>query len=214
MVSGKRKERNALKHRKNEPLADSAPGLAAPPPHLFRTPFRHAYAGLRTCRRHESLPSQYALPALTRLVRRSHHRRFISLPSLHRHRRPMLGRASDGTDRALRHLVATCYSSPTMWVRPWVEFTNGTRAANLAYLAFVLPRSMYSPFYQDAVSCRVRPSAVGNQSTPLAAPAGCVMKKPKKRPKGQPDWMWSRSPASGRRVHGRKRRRSRVLTSP
>ena len=75
--------------KKNEPLADSAPGLAAPPPHLFRTPFRHAYAGLRTCRRHESLPSQYALPALTRLVRRSHHRRFISLPSRHRHRRPM-----------------------------------------------------------------------------------------------------------------------------
>jgi hypothetical protein len=31
---------------------------------------------------------------------------------------------------------------------------------------------------------------------------------------GQPDWTWSRSPASGRRVRGRERRRSRVLTSP
>jgi hypothetical protein len=89
---------------KNEPLADSAPGLAAPPPHLFRTPFRHAYAGLRTCRRHESLPSQYAQPALTRLVRRSHHRRLMlayvaaitAPPPSSR-----LGRASDGTDRAV-----------------------------------------------------------------------------------------------------------------
>ncbi len=57
MVSGKRKERNALKHRKNETLADSAPGLAAPPPHLFLTPFRHAYAGLRTYRSTSRKPS-------------------------------------------------------------------------------------------------------------------------------------------------------------
>jgi hypothetical protein len=80
--------------------------------------------------------------------------------------------------RALRHLFVTFCSSPRMNVRPWDEFTNGTRAANLAYvyLAFDLPRSTYPAFYQDAMSCRVRASAVGKQSAPLAAPAGKVPK--------------------------------------
>jgi hypothetical protein len=69
--------------------------------------------------------------------------------------------------RALRHRVVACCSSPRM---------NGTRAANLAYLAFVLPQSTYATFfYQDAMSCRVRASAVGNQATPLV---------------GKPDWTF------------------------
>jgi hypothetical protein len=116
------RDSNALKHRKKRDphvshelcigtgLADgtSARGLAAPPPHRCRDCassglpriFRRAYAGVRTCRRHESLPSQYALPALTRLVRRSHRCRFISLPGRHCHRPPIrLGWASDGTYR-------------------------------------------------------------------------------------------------------------------
>ncbi len=117
---------NALKHRKNETLADSAPGLAAPPPHLFRTPFRHAYAGLRTCRRHESLSSQYALPALTRLVRRSPHRRFISLPGRHCHPPPIrLGRASDGTYRAVRPSGPSASSS----CRRMLKFAANKRSA-------------------------------------------------------------------------------------
>ncbi len=37
-----------------------------------------------------------------------------------------------------------------MCVRPWDEFANGTRAATIAYLAFVLHRSTQSTFYQDA----------------------------------------------------------------
>ena len=43
--------------------------------------------------------------------------------------------------RALRYLVVACYSSPPMGARPWDELTNGTPAANIAYVAFVNPRS-------------------------------------------------------------------------
>jgi hypothetical protein len=96
--------------------------------------------------------------------------------------------------RALHHLFVIGCSSPRMNVRPWDEFTHGTRAANLAYLAFVLPQSTYATFYQDAFSCRARASAVGNQSAPLAAPACRVPKKPKKRPMGQADWMRFQKP--------------------
>jgi hypothetical protein len=44
-----------------------------------------------------------------------------------------------------------------MCVRPRDEFTNlnGTPSGNIAYLAFVLPRSTYAAFYQDARVVRV-----------------------------------------------------------
>ena len=199
-----------------------APGLAAPTPHLFRTPFRHAYAGLRTCRRHESLPSQYALPALTRLVRRSHHRRFISLPGRHCHHPPIrLGWASDGAYRAVHPSDPSASSS----CRRMLKFAANKRSAGtnsqtgrqrrtsriLLSTSLIQRTQLSTKTNQNAMSCRILLSAAGKQSTPLAPPAGRVPKKPKKRPMGQPHWMWFQTPpVLTWRRGGRERRHKQV----
>ena len=183
LVNGVRKEiRHALEHRKNEPLADSAPGLAAPPPHLFRTPFRHAYAGLRTCRRHERLPSQYAQPTLTQLVRRSHHRRRISLPRRHRHRPPIrLARESDGTYRIIPPSHASASSSCRRLLQFAADVRLGPGRIHKRDTSGEQRVSRYRPPSFNVLnvlpgrqSSRVLASAVGNQSAPLAPPAGRV----------------------------------------
>ena len=200
---------------------NSAPELASPMPHRRRDWPRHCHIGAgtvlrvaslasfeeltreaHTCRRRESLPSQYTQPASTRLV---HHSHLVDVYRCHDGTATALRFDWDGRPtrligptlraiRALRHLIVACYSSPPVGVRPWDELTNGTPAANIAYLACVLPRSADSTFYQDANSCRILSSAVGKQSTSLAAPAGRVPKWRKKRPMGQPDWMRFQKP--------------------
>jgi hypothetical protein len=182
----------------------SCAGTGSPPPHLFRTPYQRAYAGLRTCRRSEIFPSQYAQPAPNRLVHHKH-RRLPLLPCRHRHRPPIrLGRASDGTYRAVgpsgpsasspcRHatVAANVRSAGTN------SQTGRQRRTSRISLSFSPVKhnqlSTKTPKLPNAFICRRQPS------TPLAAPAGRVAKKPKTRPMGQ----------SG---GGRERRQRRVLT--
>jgi len=134
-------------------------------------------------------------------------------------------RASDGTYRAVRPSGPSASSS----CRRMLKFAANERSALgrihkktgrqrrtsriLLSTSLVQRTQLSTKTNKDAMSCRVRPSAVGNQSTPLAAPAGCVMKKPKKRPMGQPHWMWFQTPpVLTWRRGGRERRDSRVLT--
>jgi hypothetical protein len=158
---------------------NSAPGLASPMPH------RRRGTGLTAATSVPGLCFEWPPSHLSKSLR------WILIPvrvakAFRRniHNQHQLIGPSLRAIRALRHLIVACYGSPPVGVRPWDEFTNGTPAANIAYLAFVLPRTAYSTFYQDAFSCRILSSAVGKQSKPLAAPAGRVPKKTKKRPMG------------------------------
>ena len=132
-----------------------AGGVAAPPPHLRRDcassglprNFRRASAGLCTCPRHESLPSQYEPPAPTRLV----HHTVADLHRCHDCTATVLRFDWDGRPTILIGLSLRASRAQYRLVVALLQFATGHQRRNIANLAFLLPRSTYSTFYQDAI---------------------------------------------------------------